>query len=92
MILTGKAAEYAEKFEKFDKEILASHPDAIEELTEDEQIDLFNIIMMFERDRNFQHFMRGCLALYSTSVVEGNKGINKLMTKMQEVAKCLSRS
>lgn len=92
MILTGKAAKYAEEFEKFDRQVREDFQVDSPQLTEDKQIDLFNIIMMFERDENFQNFMQGCLALYSASVIGGSKGINKLMTKMQEVTKCLSQS
>lgn len=89
MILTGRAVEHAERFEEIDKIVLAACPDMIEELTEDEQIDLFNIIMMFERDKNFQNFMQGCLSLYIIGATKGEESIKKLMAKMQEVTKCL---
>ena len=84
MILTGKAAEYAEGFEVLDQEALKKGFE-IPEMTEGDQIHLFQIMMMFERDKNFKNFMKGCLELYTEKIVEGKVALLKMLIKMKEL-------
>jgi len=92
MILTGKAAEYAESFEEFDRKVMETCQINLSELTEDEQISLFNITMMFERDEAFRNYIIGCFSLYAGSISVNKERLIKLLVLMEGVTKCLSQS
>jgi hypothetical protein len=86
MILTGEAIKYAEGFEALDKEIRQEFPNYESlKLTEDEQINLFQITMMFERDEAFKRFMSACLCLYTQKVLEGEEAFSELINKIKEL-------
>ena len=84
MILTGEAAKYAEGFEALDQKI---RPESYKspEMTERDQIHLFQIMMMFERDEGFKNFMKACLILYSEKVAEGNGALIEMLLKMRRL-------
>ena len=62
MILTGKAIEFAEGFEKLDASRERPEED---ELTEDEQIVLYMINRMFGKDHEFKQAISDFVFLYS---------------------------
>ena len=82
MILTGKAAEFAERFEEFEKLLPNDSRQELEELSEDEQIHIFQITMMFEIDRTFRLFIIACLMFYRDSILGDRSNIAKLIIKM----------
>lgn len=87
MILTGRAAKHAEEFELVDEEMI-KRGFVFPEIGEDEQIDLFDITMMFERDLQFRNYMRGILVLYIHCVPDRDK-LSKLFMLMKGVTVCL---
>ncbi len=76
MILTGKAAEYAEGFEY----IAQTTGYKVLEMTEDDQIHLFHLMRMFEMDERFKGFMKICLQLYTEKIFEGKDAMLKMLT------------
>ena len=81
MILTGKAAEAAEEFESRFSDL------KVHELSEDEQIDLFKITVMFERDKTFKLFMIACSRFFSEAFIQRREGdIARLIVEMLNIA------
>ena len=88
MILTGKAAEYAEGFEKLDEMLRSKIPGSGPfPLDEDAQIDLFQVTMLYERDKIFHEYIRGCLSLFVAHRVKGVPEVIKLLDKMMEISR-----
>ena len=85
MILTGKAAKFAEEFEELDKELLSRDNIKITPLDEGDQKDLFMITMMFERDKVFKFFMRGCLGTFVEKSLAGQEAMSEMLHKMKEL-------
>lgn len=82
MILTGENAEYANTLEGM---LEGSVPD---ELTDEEQAELYTIYKMFHHDPILRKFIIGCFSLYTTAYV--NRETEKLFAKMTKLVKELA--
>ena len=72
MILTGKAVDFAEGFEKIEESLENKLPD--QEITEDEQIVLFVITKMFMKDKDFRKAMTIALEIFKGMKLKGIGG------------------
>lgn len=79
MILTGKAAKYAEVAEEELERLGAKKA----ELTEDEQIRLYKITRSFELDPMFRAYMSSCSDLFVTALVQGR--MEEMIGKLKKV-------
>ena len=71
MILTGGAVEYAEGFEKLKTLMKEKYPGLWQdtELSEEEQIDLYQITQMYHMDKVFRKAVRGFTLIFAIKAV-----------------------
>ena len=81
MILTGRAAAYAEEVEQIFKDLPKR------KLTESEQLSIFHIYETMQRDKKFYYFMSALATSYGIASLAGSATLQRFIKDVAQALK-----